>query len=187
MSHYLDSSLVGNNNIIALSLHIFFNCLILSLLPIILSLIEDRPISLGGNVLSNLDVFFSSLELFEFLLEVFNKILGECRLASGTVLAAPGSLGGSQIQMLHDFIFCDIVFVHLLVVLRITFILRLDFPAEFGFSLFLWNFETTGEAASFFIQKFRDLLLRGILRLVLHISSYFWHFALWIQRTHAQA
>ena len=103
------------------------------------------------------------------------------------MLAAPGSLRGSQIQMLHDLILGNVVLVYFLMIFRVILILWFDFPAELGFPLLFRNFETTGEAAPFFIQKLWDLLLSGILNLILHIRAYFRHFALWIDRTHAEA
>jgi hypothetical protein len=89
--------------------------------------------------------------------------------------------------MLHNLIFSYIVLVDFFEIFRVICILMLNFSSELSLSIFFRNFETTGEAASIFIQKFGDLLMRGVLNLILHMCSHFGNFALWVYWTHTKA
>jgi hypothetical protein len=92
MSHHLNSLLVSMNNIVSLSFHVILDSLIPCFLSVLLSLVQDRAISLGGDMLPYLDVLLSSLQLFELFFEVLDQIFSQGSLASGSIFATAGCL-----------------------------------------------------------------------------------------------
>ena len=85
-----------------------------------------------------------------------------------------GSLLGSKIEVLHDLVFGNIVFTIVLVVFTAIGILLFDLPGKFLSSLFLKDFESSCETASFFIQKFGNLGCSEVLSLKAYLGSDLW-------------
>jgi hypothetical protein len=92
MSHHLNSLLVSMNNIVSLSFHVILDGLVPCFLSVLLSLVQDRTISFGGDVLPYLDVLLSSLQLLELFLQVLDQIFCQGSLAPGSIFAATSCL-----------------------------------------------------------------------------------------------
>mmetsp|Transcript_2558 Transcript_2558/g.3939 ORF Transcript_2558/g.3939 Transcript_2558/m.3939 type:complete len:381 (+) Transcript_2558:60-1202(+) len=173
MAHNLNPLLVGMDYVIAQVLHFLLDRLVLGSLAIFLSFIKDAPVSLESNVLSDLDVLLCSLELFELLLQVLNKVLGECGLGTGSVLAHSASrLLRPQIQVLHNFILGDVVLINFFLVFAVVAVNVLDLAAKLSFPLLLGDLESSGETTSFFAEEFGNPRLRSVLNLILDQSSH---------------
>ena len=103
------------------------------------------------------------------------------------MLAAASCLRRAQIELCHDLVLSDVIFVHLLVLVRVMALLLLDFPAKLGNSLVSWNFETSRKAASIFVEELWGSRLRGVLNLILHVRADSRHFTFGVNRTNSQA
>jgi hypothetical protein len=182
MSLYLDSGLVSMDNIIAALFHLIFDCLILSSLSVIFCLIQDSSISCECNMLSYLDILFSSFELFQLLLQIINNVLGQGSFAAGSMFHS--TLRRTKIEMLHDFVFGDIILVYFLVIVVVMMVSLWYLTPKSNTFVSFRNFETTRESTPHFIQKFGYLLCHWIISLESLALSNRWNFGLWVKRTH---
>ena len=186
MPQKLDSFLIGKDDIIALFSHLFIYCFVFHFLSIIFGLVKNSSITSSGNVLSYLDILLCSLKLFKLLFKIFNEILCKSSLTTSSMLARSStSLCGTEIKMLHNLIFSNIVLLSVLMVFWVISVHSLDLSAQFGSSLLLGNLETSWEAASLFVEEFwSPLLIRGF-NDILNIGSNLGNFTFWVKWTNS--